>query len=177
MDEFTPTSVYQYFDRRDVLLYVGITGQRSTRNTQHNRDKAWWPHVHSQEVDHFPTRAEALAAEKRLIQKHRPPFNTQHNPDKGELGVVYLAYAGRTNSMPSPGQIMQLLRGRLPLEVVKCEGKLATLRSLPEHYSLASRVMFRDDAYLLLGNRRSGRVSFRHDQYSLTVEIARARDT
>lgn len=86
----TPTSVYCYYDDIGLLIYVGITSTGIVRNRQHNDDKEWWPFVVEQKVEHFPTRAEALGREKHLIQKHRPPFNQQHNRDYIQLRAAYL---------------------------------------------------------------------------------------
>ena len=95
MDIVTPprTSVYLYYDRFDILIYVGITSRGTRRNAEHNSDKVWWPFVVRQDVEHYPTRFEALAREKALIQKHQPPFNVQHNPRHAEVRSAYLLFA------------------------------------------------------------------------------------
>lgn len=89
----TPTSVYRYYDQHKVLLYVGVTARGISRNREHNATKDWWQYVVSQEVDHYQTRDAALAQEKFLIQKHLPPFNTQHNPVADLLKAAYLGLA------------------------------------------------------------------------------------
>jgi hypothetical protein len=86
----TPNSVYRYSDVQGILIYVGITGSRSTRNRQHNGDKEWWPFVVSQTVEHFDSREAAHTREVALIQKYRPPFNKQHNVFHRELKAAYL---------------------------------------------------------------------------------------
>lgn len=75
------TALYRYYDRHGLLLYVGITGRGVRRNAEHNKNAEWWPLVASQEVEHFDTRDLALSAEKSAIERLRPPFNQQHNPD------------------------------------------------------------------------------------------------
>lgn len=92
----TPTSVYRYYDRFGVLIYVGITNQATGRNQQHNRDKEWWPFVASQEVDHYADRITALALERSLIGTFQPPFNTVHNPDHRSLRTSYLEMSAKT---------------------------------------------------------------------------------
>lgn len=86
-----PTSVYLYYDCHKILIYVGITQTGIARNRQHNRDKAWWPHVANQIVEHYDSREEAHAREVALISKFRPPFNQQHNPDHQQLRAAYTA--------------------------------------------------------------------------------------
>lgn len=85
------TSVYRYYDRHDILIYVGITSAGINRNRQHNADKEWWPFVVRQEVDHFTSRDDASAREIELIRFFRPPFNRQHNPEHEVLRAAYLA--------------------------------------------------------------------------------------
>jgi predicted GIY-YIG superfamily endonuclease len=86
------TSLYLYYDRRNVLLYVGITSRGMVRNSEHNKTKEWWPHVSRQDVRHYATRDDALAVERALIVEHRPPFNSQHNCDHQVLAAAYLRY-------------------------------------------------------------------------------------
>lgn len=85
-----PTSLYRYFDRHGILLYVGITGAGIRRNRQHNADKEWWRFVVSQRVEHFASRELAHAQEIALIERFRPPFNKQHNPDHAPARRLYL---------------------------------------------------------------------------------------
>jgi predicted GIY-YIG superfamily endonuclease len=72
-------ALYRFYDRTDVLLYVGITMDLGSRMKQHKRDKPWWAGVANITVEHFPTRDEALAAEKRAIKEEGPLYNDQHN--------------------------------------------------------------------------------------------------
>ncbi|MET8648505.1 hypothetical protein [Nocardia aurea] len=88
-----PTSLYLYYDRDSVLLYVGITNRGIKRNSEHNADKEWWPYVASQEVRHLPSREEAVRIEREVIAERRPPFNKQHNPGHEELAEEYIAYS------------------------------------------------------------------------------------
>jgi hypothetical protein len=91
------TSLYRYYDAKDFLIYVGITSQGIARNQQHNSDKDWWPFVHHQTVEHFPTRAIALKQEKAAILLNQPPFNRQHNPHHEDIRDAYLELAARSS--------------------------------------------------------------------------------
>lgn len=86
----SPTSLYKYYDRDGVLLYVGITRRGSARNTEHNKSKPWWHFVVRQTVEHYTTREEAEACEIKLIRKLTPPFNKQHNPNYAAAKDAYL---------------------------------------------------------------------------------------
>lgn len=74
-----PHALYRFFDRTDVLLYVGITADLPTRLKNHRREKPWWVHVHHITVDQFDTRQDALDAEAEAIRTEGPLHNDQHN--------------------------------------------------------------------------------------------------
>lgn len=101
------TSVYLYFDAYETLIYVGITGRGAKRQREHNADKAWWPFVHHQHVEHYATRQEALEREAALIQRHSPPFNTVHNK-MPELRSAYVVSASTPGVEDAPGKRLQM---------------------------------------------------------------------
>lgn len=112
--EPTPTSLYRYYDGDGELLYVGITTRGPQRQTEHNVSSEWWPYVRRQEVEHLPTRETALDRERDLIQRHRPPFNRQHNDDHQTLKAAYLARITRRADLqptaecsPCPGDVCE----------------------------------------------------------------------
>lgn len=74
-----PHALYRFYDRTDVLLYVGITVDLPTRIKQHLSGKPWWSQVANMRVEHYPTRAEALEAERVAIETEGPLYNDQHN--------------------------------------------------------------------------------------------------
>lgn len=92
----SPTSVYLYFDSADILVYVGVTSRGIARQREHNTDKEWWSFVARQEVEHYPTRAQALRRERDLIELLTPPFNSVHNPNRAAR-EAYLAIVSAGN--------------------------------------------------------------------------------
>lgn len=86
-----PTSIYRYYDADRRLIYVGITGKGMVRQAQHNSNAEWWRFVSTQEVEHVESRHAALHRERELIERFRPPFNREHNPDWQRLRADYLA--------------------------------------------------------------------------------------
>lgn len=94
-------SIYRYFDRYDVLLYVGITTRGTARQHEHNATKQWWPLVFRQEIEHFEDLATGLAVEKATIERFRPPFNTQHNPSAARSRDAYIRFAALVSSAPN----------------------------------------------------------------------------
>lgn len=73
------TALYRFFDKADQLLYIGISNCIPRRFDQHGDTKPWYIEVARMTVEHHPTRAAALGAEKVAIQAERPKYNIQHN--------------------------------------------------------------------------------------------------
>jgi hypothetical protein len=69
------TTLYRYFDSNGQLLYVGITGDNTKRQSQHRRNSFWFGEIASATFEHFEHRAEALLAEKEAIQVEKPLHN------------------------------------------------------------------------------------------------------
>lgn len=151
----TPTSLYRYYDKNDLLLYVGVTGRGATRNIEHNKSQPWWPHVTRQEVTHLPTRRDALLEEKRLIQKHLPPYNRQHNRNYPEGRRAYEALMAAEVDIPISRRV--LYRNKLPLTPLSTPlaGDMVTLHSFPEHFSAFSGAVLRPDIGLVSTPQRT----------------------
>lgn len=73
------TTLYRFYDRDGLLLYIGIAGNPARRFKQHNDDKLWWSTVATSTMEHYPTRAAALKAEKLAIEAEVPLHNWVHN--------------------------------------------------------------------------------------------------
>lgn len=82
-----PTALYRFFDRDGQLLYVGITKDPKTRWDYHRLHAAstWWPSIASKQVQWFPERSAAAAAELRAIRTEAPLWNSAGapNPSRG----------------------------------------------------------------------------------------------
>ena len=74
-----PHALYRFYDRSDVLLYVGITVDPGARFKKHGGDKSWWGQVDRIGIEHFATRKEALEAERKAIKEEQPLHNVVHN--------------------------------------------------------------------------------------------------
>lgn len=75
-----PHALYRFYDRTDVLLYVGISIDLPARLRKHRREKPWWLEIANITVEPHDSRAEALAAEAVAITEETPLYNDQHNP-------------------------------------------------------------------------------------------------
>lgn len=71
------TVLYRYFDKDDVLLYVGISNNFILRLYQHERDKGWAEYISSITLSRFPDRKAALFAEYNAILNENPVHNKQ----------------------------------------------------------------------------------------------------
>ena len=69
------TTLYRYFDSDGHLLYVGITGDNTKRQSQHRRNAFWFGEIASATFEHLPTRQEALEAEAKAIKNENPKHN------------------------------------------------------------------------------------------------------
>lgn len=135
-----PTSVYRYYDDAGVLLYVGITGRGTQRNSEHARRAEWWPHVARQDVDHLASRSDALIRERDLITELQPPFNTQHNVDPRQAVQTYWAARSLHESAPSPVELHQELGGEVPVYPIRTSSEGLSYMTAPAHWGIARLV-------------------------------------
>lgn len=77
--EDRPHALYRFYDRADVLLYIGITADLGARIGQHRGEKPWWLEVARVDVEHHPNRTAVLAAERAAIRDEKPVWNDAHN--------------------------------------------------------------------------------------------------
>lgn len=74
-----PTSLYRFYAGDDTLLYVGVTSQGTSRFRSHaDRKDGWFRSAVRCELEHFDTRLEAEAAERRQIKTLHPVHNIVH---------------------------------------------------------------------------------------------------
>jgi hypothetical protein len=72
------TSLYRHFDGAGRLLYVGVSLDAVARLGRHVRFAAWTAEIARVDVERFPTREAALAAERAAIKAERPLHNIIH---------------------------------------------------------------------------------------------------
>jgi predicted GIY-YIG superfamily endonuclease len=75
--------LYRHFDEWDNLLYVGISLSTIQRLSQHKNQSHWFNSISKVTIEQFPSRREALEAERIEIQKQQPlhnlTFKKHHN--------------------------------------------------------------------------------------------------
>lgn len=73
------TALYRHFNQSGDLLYVGISKSAIMRLGQHMHGSSWAQEIARVDVEHLPSREEALKAEKLAIESERPRWNKIHN--------------------------------------------------------------------------------------------------
>lgn len=90
-----PTSLYRFYGRKNLLLYIGITNNMIRRFGTHGEQKSWHPDVVRVEVEHYPSRQHALSAEAAAIAAEAPIYNVQHNQGRGRVDPAQTRSGGR----------------------------------------------------------------------------------
>ena len=72
------TQLYRHYDSNKKLLYVGISLNAAARLAQHRDAAHWFDAITDVKIETYPTREDALAAERRAIAEENPACNIQH---------------------------------------------------------------------------------------------------
>nr|BFF25036.1 hypothetical protein GCM10025732_30010 [Glycomyces mayteni] len=67
--------LYRMFNARGELLYVGITGNLTSRLAAHEREKPWWSEVSQILTEHHDSRGQVEAAERAAVIREHPKYN------------------------------------------------------------------------------------------------------
>lgn len=71
--------LYRHFDTDGDLLYVGVSLVALIRLNTHRNTSRWFDQIATVKIEHFDTKAEALAAETAAIIAENPRHNAIHN--------------------------------------------------------------------------------------------------
>lgn len=105
----TETSLYRHFDKGGSLLYVGISLSAVERLNGHANSK-WASEIARVEIERFPTRGDALNAERNAIRDERPIHNVVHNNQR------------RISAMGGRIRAMRTARGMTLQQLADCCG-------------------------------------------------------
>lgn len=72
-------AVYEHFDKKDRLLYVGMSTDAWQRTLNHSLTARWFKRIKYIKITHCDNKEEALEVEKEIIQKDKPFFNLRYN--------------------------------------------------------------------------------------------------
>jgi predicted GIY-YIG superfamily endonuclease len=89
MLEDGPHTLYRIYADPDgeALLYIGISASWPRRMTQHQTSKDWFGETGRVDVEAYPDRASALAAEEAAIKAEKPLYNIIHNTARVKVEV------------------------------------------------------------------------------------------
>jgi predicted GIY-YIG superfamily endonuclease len=79
------THLYKCFDKKDSLLYVGISSNAVRRFFEHKQAKRFAHRVTKITIRTYRTREQAAAAEKRAIKKEHPTENGAQKKPRGNM--------------------------------------------------------------------------------------------
>ena len=86
--------VYQIFNKKAELLYIGVSKSTIGRLAGH-QNKPWSHEITFIHVQHYSTRAVAESAEKDQIQSLNPKYNVMYNRNKSSYINTYNLEKGR----------------------------------------------------------------------------------
>jgi hypothetical protein len=89
-----PTELYRHYDASGALLYVGISLSAIERLRQHRATAEWFDQIARIDVEVFPSRKEAVAAERHAVRTEKPKYN--------------IAAAAIVAIPPDPGRVKKL---------------------------------------------------------------------
>jgi hypothetical protein len=99
-----PYALYRYFDVRDILLYIGISGDLAIRSKSHIASSRWMQLTAWSTVERHKTLADVSSAEREAIKSEQPLFNERDNntPEAKERLRAYLEEIGRLDLLSPP---------------------------------------------------------------------------
>jgi excinuclease UvrABC nuclease subunit len=77
-------ALYRHFDEKGALLYVGVALTPASRLRSHVQGSPWARNVATVTIEWFPSRADALAAERGAISGEAPKHNVRRPVDTGK---------------------------------------------------------------------------------------------
>lgn len=79
------STLYRYYDKNNVLLYVGISVNAVYRFTQHKNKSSWVDDIERIEIEKFESKKEASEAEVKAIRNEKPLYNVIHQGDSEDF--------------------------------------------------------------------------------------------
>ena len=75
------TALYRHFDSDGRLLYVGISLNPASRQSNHSQNAEWYSDISEIKLEWFETRYAAATAEIAAIENENPKHNKLANPE------------------------------------------------------------------------------------------------
>lgn len=81
-------TLYEFYDKYNNLLYIGITDCFYRRLRQHYKTKTWYSMIANIRLFYFNSRDELEKEEKQRIINNKPLFNIIYNNDNVEQAII-----------------------------------------------------------------------------------------
>lgn len=78
------TALYRHFDADGKLLYVGVSLSAVHRLSQHRDHSHWFRRIAKMTTEWYPSRSEALDAERMAVRNEHPECNVQLKETKAQ---------------------------------------------------------------------------------------------
>ena len=118
------TALYRHWDKDGTLLYVGISLSALARLGQHAEHAHWFKSIASVTIEHFETRADALAAERTAIRSEEPLHNLIRYKEAEAFGE-----ATRAEDLASQSDLVRRVVAYHPLYTLEEATDALSLRS------------------------------------------------
>lgn len=126
----TPAALYRHFDAEGRLLYVGATVHPTLRQYLHMTNSAWAFDIRRIDIEVFPTKAEALAAE-RLAQDTESPL---HNFPRSGRNLARQISRARADAVRLRSEAERALANA---EGIECPDRLFAMKNLHDQTGAA----------------------------------------
>jgi DNA-binding transcriptional regulator YhcF (GntR family)/predicted GIY-YIG superfamily endonuclease len=137
------TALYRLYDSADQLLYIGIAKNPKARWRGHasSASATWWPRVERKEVEWFPTREVADAAETAAINTERPLYNRakaqRRSVGWGHWGIRAPEIdRAATHKDPLSHQVARAIRSDIASEKIRPGDRMPTGRELFQRFGV-----------------------------------------
>lgn len=81
-------TLYEFYDYKNNLLYIGITENFPRRLYEHSKRKHWYKHIANIRLFYYGSRGELEENEKQRIKSNEPLFNKIYNSDNVEKAII-----------------------------------------------------------------------------------------
>jgi predicted GIY-YIG superfamily endonuclease len=153
MTDYVTTALYYWYDAHHVLLYIGITDDLTSRQTDHAKRSTWSIFADHAKVEHLPSRKRAETAERKAIETKKPVFNRTYNdaPGARQRLVDYLTEKNRLDLLRNyrygPIELAARTPGERPTfeepveyqRVIRLGGRLVVASVSPGRYLCTGR--------------------------------------
>lgn len=138
MPEPEPTALYRLYDADDHLLYVGVSKHPELRFEEHRMAGAHWISAAARrDIKWYPSRPEALAAEKDAIRAEHPEHNGTYNYDDAPMPTTWQPVSGPDKV----GQVAKLMRAEMDADRWRIDQRIPEIKAIAAAAGVSTRTV------------------------------------